>query len=456
MLHLHRFHHEDGLARAHRIARLYGEADDGALQRRAQFGRALAACRQTRDARHVLRRRACRAPAPPADRRCRLSRRRVRMTLRARVRRRISGAWRRRSSVRDVLFHEARVLRRQASGGAAGSAGTGCWSAPLRSGIRPVRDRPCSPLPPAYSPACARSVSPAANRSARWCDSRHSRNRRRARRAPMAAHRSMSVPPAGREEPSGVHRFEIDAGLKRRAARAPAHPSAPDASSRERRAARDFELDAHEIEPGHLLGDRVLHLQARIGFDEGEAIGAAGIDQEFDGAEIFVVAPRWPSAIAASSRRWRSVSGSPSAGASFRSVSAAGAAGCIRDPIDERPRPCRRPRSALRYGARARRILRHRARHCRTRPALRSGSARRPARVRLASRTTRMPRPPPPASALSMIGPLAAARNFAASSSEMLRRRAAQHGHFGSCPPVRAPSPCRRTGRASRARGRRR
>ena len=82
----------------------------------------------------------------------------------------------------------------------------------------------------------------------------------------------------------------------------------PESHLAERRAARDRELEQHEIDARHLLGDGVLDLQAGIGFDEhvGRRDGAAGrrrgarlrrphavrgllegveVDQELEGAE---------------------------------------------------------------------------------------------------------------------------------------------------------------------------
>ena len=52
------------------------------------------------------------------------------------------------------------------------------------------------------------------------------------------------------------------------------------------RARRDLDLQAHQVEPGHQFGDRVLHLQARVHFQEVEA--AVGIHQEFHRAGVVV------------------------------------------------------------------------------------------------------------------------------------------------------------------------
>lgn len=48
----------------------------------------------------------------------------------------------------------------------------------------------------------------------------------------------------------------------------------------------DTELGEHQIEPGHHLGHRVLHLQAGVHLEKVEV--AVGIDQELDGAGVGV------------------------------------------------------------------------------------------------------------------------------------------------------------------------
>jgi hypothetical protein len=45
----------------------------------------------------------------------------------------------------------------------------------------------------------------------------------------------------------------------------------------------DMDLRLDDVDAGHLLGDRVLHLDARIDLDEVELAGV-GIHQEFDRA----------------------------------------------------------------------------------------------------------------------------------------------------------------------------
>ncbi len=73
----------------------------------------------------------------------------------------------------------------------------------------------------------------------------------------------------------------------------PISRSCPAAGSAERFlmqlvALRDQDLAAHDVDAGDLLGDRVLHLDARIHLDE-EPLAGLGIDEELDGAGVGVV-----------------------------------------------------------------------------------------------------------------------------------------------------------------------
>ena len=59
----------------------------------------------------------------------------------------------------------------------------------------------------------------------------------------------------------------------------------------ERRPAGDRDLRADEIDPQHLLGDGMLHLEARIGLDKGEAgvvVACAALDEELERAEAVI------------------------------------------------------------------------------------------------------------------------------------------------------------------------
>jgi hypothetical protein len=48
----------------------------------------------------------------------------------------------------------------------------------------------------------------------------------------------------------------------------------------------EAELDGDEVAAGDLFGDRVLHLDPRVGLDEGEPVGGY---EELDGADVVVV-----------------------------------------------------------------------------------------------------------------------------------------------------------------------
>jgi hypothetical protein len=73
-------------------------------------------------------------------------------------------------------------------------------------------------------------------------------------------------------------------------------------------ARRQPDLRLHQVDAEHLLGDGVLHLQARVGLDEDEGqAGGGGIDQELEGAQA-LVAHRARHRSAASTSRWRSAS----------------------------------------------------------------------------------------------------------------------------------------------------
>src|SRR5690606_32402929 len=85
--------------------------------------------------------------------------------------------------------------------------------------------------------------------------------------------------------------FHVDPQLDRMAARR-ADRRLPEPEAGERRAAGDRELGAYQVDPEHLLGDRMLDLQAWVRLDEREGVGrifgGVRIDQEFEGAEVVV------------------------------------------------------------------------------------------------------------------------------------------------------------------------
>src|SRR5262249_47982627 len=67
----------------------------------------------------------------------------------------------------------------------------------------------------------------------------------------------------------GSHRFHVDAGLNRKSTRL-GNVFLLQAQLGERLPARQLKLRLHKVDPGDLLGYRMLHLQTRISFDEGE------------------------------------------------------------------------------------------------------------------------------------------------------------------------------------------
>src|SRR5207248_485263 len=98
---------------------------------------------------------------------------------------------------------------------------------------------------------------------------------------PWTGRRPETRDPSGRGQPAGERILGIDAALDRPAT--PGHVLLPKG---ERRALRDLELRADEIEARHHLGDRMLHLQARVHLEE--VVVALAIDEELHGARIHV------------------------------------------------------------------------------------------------------------------------------------------------------------------------
>ena len=87
--------------------------------------------------------------------------------------------------------------------------------------------------------------------------------------------------------PVGRHRLHVDPHLHRHPARA-GHLALTQPERGQRPPRGQLELQTDEVEPGHLLRHRVLHLQARIGLDEGEGrvLAAVGVDEEFHRGQI--------------------------------------------------------------------------------------------------------------------------------------------------------------------------
>ena len=187
---------------------------------------------------------------------------------------------------------------------------------------------------------------------------------------------------------------------------------------------------AHEVDPGHHLGHRMLDLDARVHLDE-EEVARLVVVEIFEGSGAAIAdrfRQRAPPRRRASRRsgvedRRRALPPRPSAG---------GAAASIRARRDGRRRRRRRG-SAPRCAGRARPASRYRGRRRRRRPwprrcacgISRSNSAR--------SWATRMPRPPPPAAALIITGKPVRSTAFRASPS-VDHPVAAGHGrHAGPC-----------------------
>ena len=87
--------------------------------------------------------------------------------------------------------------------------------------------------------------------------------------------------------PVGRHRLHVDPHLHRHPTRA-GHLTLAQPERGQRPPRGQLELQTDEVEPGHLLRHRVLHLQARIGLDEGEGrvLAAVGVDEEFHRGQI--------------------------------------------------------------------------------------------------------------------------------------------------------------------------
>ena len=83
----------------------------------------------------------------------------------------------------------------------------------------------------------------------------------------------------------GVEGLHVDPHLDCEAARG---GSATEPQLGERRAVGEPQLGGNQIDACGFLGDRMLDLQARVGFDEVE-LAAVGVDQELEGPEAAVV-----------------------------------------------------------------------------------------------------------------------------------------------------------------------
>ncbi len=94
-----------------------------------------------------------------------------------------------------------------------------------------------------------------------------------------------------RERPAGRprravrrHGLQVHSRLHRMAARR-GHPVLAERQVGQSVAGGDLQLQAHQVQARHLLGDRVLHLQTRVALDEDQVVA---VDEEFHGAEAAV------------------------------------------------------------------------------------------------------------------------------------------------------------------------
>ena len=217
----------------------------------------------------------------------------------------------------------------------------------------------------------------------------------------------------------GGHRLHVDAALDGDAARR-RHRGLVQPELGERSAAGELELGPHEVDAEHLLGDGVLDLEARVGLDErrgGRCRRRRGTRTCRGCRSATSVAMRTASARRAS--RVAAVEVRRRGHLDDLLVAALEAALALPQVADARRR--RRRRSAPRCGGRA--AASSSANSVPSPNAdsgLRAAALERPGEL-VDAVTMRLPRPPPPAVALSMIGAVRAERrrNAAASSTVM-------------------------------------
>ena len=171
----------------------------------------------------------------------------------------------------------------------------------------------------------------------------------------------------------------------------------------ERLARGDPQLQLDQVEPGDQLGHRVLDLQPRVHLEEEVRRGVVGVGDELDRAGAVVARglrparpPPRPAARAARARR--------PATATPRAPSGGGAAASTRA---RRARARCRARRRCTCTSMCRARGRKRSMNTRSSPkpaAPRAAPRRSPRRARRRDSTTRIPRPPPPAAALTSSG----------------------------------------------------
>ena len=256
----------------------------------------------------------------------------------------------------------------------------------------------------------------------------------------IGAH-ALGGPP--QRDPPGLRQEILPPGPRRTAApRSRGRESGyPAAAQRKRSPARDAQLPLDQVDAGDRLGHRMLDLQPRVHLHEVEL--AVGVEQELDRAGADVADGsrqrdrRRAHAARAAPRRRR-------ARAPPRSASGAAAAPSSRARRDG-PR-CRagRRRPGPRRGARrssARSSISRAVAEGSSRLGARGMRARRQARARRV--TSRMPRPPPPAAALTISGkPMRCAAVVRPRVALVVRLVARHARHAGRARDALAPRPC--------------
>ena len=225
--------------------------------------------------------------------------------------------------------------------------------------------------------------------------------------------------------------------------------SGSSAASSARPPSADRDLQLHQVDAVTSLGDRVLDLEAGVHLQEAEPLGRRVVE-ELDGAGAAVVDRLGAPCARRRAARRATSSVRPGAGASSTTFWWRRWSEQSRSPRQHAPR-CRRP--APRRAGRARRTARRR--RCRrrtpTRPRPRPSRSRRAGRR--ASRTIRMPRPPPPADALTSSGQVGLGR---VSASRLPRGPGRRRPPSAPWPRSSSPSARSTRGRARPRSGRRR
>ena len=217
----------------------------------------------------------------------------------------------------------------------------------------------------------------------------------------------------------------------------------------------DAELRLDQVDAGHLLGDRVLDLDARVALDE-EVLAGLGRRRGTRRCRRSRSSAARASRTASARMRSRSVGSRPGAGAISTTF-------WLRS-CTEQSRSCRcttLPCASARtctsmWRGRSITLLEEHASRRRTRPAPRCGSARRPRPCSSAASTRAHAAPAAAGGGLEHHRVAEVARDAAASSAEATGSGAAGHDRDAErLARARAPAPCRRTARAPPAAGRR-